>query len=136
MKSTPQSEKILDKHISVLEEKLAELRKKKLALLQSRMKEAESAYRALQSNLGGGSGAAGRKAGKGSAGRGGPRGPRLSDEQVITKLTQVVKAAGAEGISARAASQAAGVFYLRAIKAMDGQFRKTGTAKWTRYFAK
>ena len=54
----------------------------------------------------------------------------------MSKLTQVVKAAGADGISARAASQAAGVFYLRAIKAMDGQFRKTGTAKWTRYFIK
>jgi cell division septum initiation protein DivIVA len=135
MKGSSQSEKILDKHISVLEEKLAELRKKKLSLLQARAKEAEQAVRALQSNLGGGGAPTGRK-GKASSGRGGPRGPRLSDEEVLAKLTAVVKAAGSEGISARAASQEAGVFYLRAIKAMDGTFKKTGAAKWTRYFAK
>lgn len=133
MKHTAQSEKILDKQIAAAEEKLAGLRKNKLSLLQARAKEAEDAVRALQSNLNGG-GSSGRRA-KGT-GRGGPRGPRLSDEQVMAKLTQVVKAAGSEGISARAASQEAGVFYLRAIKAMNGHFRKVGSAKWTRYFAK
>jgi hypothetical protein len=141
MKSTPQSERILDRHIAVLEEKLEDLRKKKLSLLQARMKEAEDAFRAMQSNLGGGGpgrpkGSKGAKAAKGASGRGGPRGPRMTDEQVLSKLTSVVKAAGSEGISARAASLEAGVFYLRAIKVMDEHFRKTGSAKWTRYFAK
>ncbi len=131
MNSTNQSEKILDKHIAALEEKLADLRKKKLVLLQTRMKEAESAVRAMQSNL---TGTPGRRS-KGT-GRSGPRGPRMSDEEVLEKLTKVVKASGSEGISARAAAEQAGVFYLRAIKAMATGFRKTGAAKWTRYFVK
>ena len=73
---------------------------------------------------------------KASAVKGGPRGPRLSEEEVVERLTKVVKAAGEEGISARSAAEEAGVFYLRAIKVMDANFKKTGVAKWTRYRVK
>ena len=66
----------------------------------------------------------------------GGRGKRLGEEEVVERLRKVVAAAGSEGISARAAAQEAGVFYLRAIKAMDGAFVKTGAGKWTRYTIK
>lgn len=132
MKTGNLSEKLLDKQIAAAEAKLADLRKKKLAILQSRMREAEQALRSMQSNLGGGGSAAGAGRGK-KAGRGGPRGPRLTDQQAIERLTKEVKAAGAAGISARAAALNSGVFYLRAIKLMDATFKKSGTGKWTRY---
>lgn len=134
MKSESPSEKLLDKQIAGAEAKLAELQRKKLSFLQNRMKEAERALRAMQSNLGGSGGSAsGGRAKK--AGRGGPRGPRLTDQQAIERLTKEVKAAGSGGISARAAAMKAGVFYLRAIKLMDANFKKSGVAKWTRYRA-
>ena len=128
MKSESQSEKHLDKQIAGAEAKLAELRKKKLQFLQIRMKEAEQALRQMQSNLGGGTGGGNKKAGSG-----GPRGPRLTDQQAIERLTKEVKTAAAAGISARSAAQKSGVFYLRAIKLMDANFKKSGTGKWTRY---
>ena len=130
MKSESQSEKHLDKQIAGAEAKLAELRKKKLQFLQIRMKEAEQALRQMQSNLGGGTGGGSKKAGSG-----GPRGPRLTDQQAIERLTKEVKTAAAAGISARMAAQQSGVFYLRAIKLMDANFKKSGTGKWTRYRA-
>lgn len=126
-----QSEKVLDKQIAQTEGKLAELRKKKLALLQSRLKDAERAMHELSSNIK--SGAVGSGAKPGKKGRGGPRGPHLSEAEVLDRLTRVVKAAGPEGISARSAAADAGVFYLRAIKVMDDNFKKSGVAKWTRY---
>lgn len=135
MKATPQSEKILDKQIAQLEGKLGELRKKKLSLLQERYQEAERAMQMLQSSIKGGpvlANFAGRSS-KSISTKGGPRGPRLSEEEVVERLTKVVKAAGEEGISARSAAEEAGVFYLRAIKVMDANFKKTGVAKWTRY---
>ena len=131
MKSESQSEKFLDKQIASTEAKLAELRKKKLQFLQNRMKEAEQALRQMQSNIGSG-GVAGTGRGK-KAGSGGPRGPRLTDQQAMERLTKEVKTAGASGISARSAAQKSGVFYLRAIKLMDANFKKSGTGKWTRY---
>lgn len=131
MMKTKQSEKVLDKQIAQTEAKLAELRKKKLVLLQSRLKDAERAMNELSSNLRAGAIGSGGKSGR--KGRGGPRGPHLSDEEVMERLTRIVKAAGPDGISARSAAADAGVFYLRAIKAMDKNFKKTGVAKWTRY---
>jgi len=53
----------------------------------------------------------------------------------MSDLAKAVKGAGKEGVSARAASQASGVFYPRAIKLMDQNFRKSGSGKWTRYSA-
>ena len=132
MKAGSQTEKLLDKQISAAEAKLADLRKKKLTFLQNRMKEAEQALRTMQSNLGGGGASVGRAK---KASRGGPRGPRLTDQQAIDRLTKEVKAAGSGGISARSAAQKSGVFYLRAIKLMDANFKKSGTGKWTRYRA-
>ena len=129
MKAGSQTEKLLDKQISAAEAKLAELRKKKLAFLQNRMKEAEQALRNMQSNLGGAASVGRSK----KASRGGPRGPRLTDQQAMDRLTKEVKTAGAGGISARSAAQKSGVFYLRAIKLMDANFKKSGTGKWTRY---
>lgn len=136
MKSTSPSEKILDKQIAQVEAKLSDLRRKKLALLQSRLHDAERAMQELASNIKGTPMLANygtRRGVKAAASKVGPRGPRLSDDEVVERLAKVVKAAGEEGISARSAAEAAGVFYLRAIKVMDANFKKTGVAKWTRY---
>lgn len=135
MKSSSPSEKILDKQIAQVEAKLSDLRKKKLALLQSRLHDAERAMQELASNIKGTPMLAnyGARRGAKAATKVGPRGPRLSDAEVVERLAKVVKAAGEEGISARSAAEAAGVFYLRAIKVMDNHFKKTGVAKWTRY---
>ena len=139
MKSTSPSEKILDKQIAQVEAKLSDLRKKKLALLQGRLQDAERAMQELASNIKGTPMLAnygGRRGAKAAATKVGPRGPRLSDAEVVERLAKVVKAAGDDGISARSAAEAAGVFYLRAIKVMDANFKKTGVAKWTRYRVK
>jgi hypothetical protein len=74
-----------------------------------------------------------KRAGKKGTGK---RGKRLSHDEVITRLTAAVRAAGSEGISARQAAANSGVFYLRALDVMDKAFRKTGTGKWTRYTIK
>lgn len=132
MKHTLPSERQLDRQIEATEAKLAELRKKKLSYLESRMKEAERALIQMKSNLGGGGSGSAVRAGKRSS-RGGPRGPRMNDQEVLERLTKEVKTAGADGISARSAAERSGVFYLRAIKVMDANFKKSGVAKWTRY---
>lgn len=138
MKKLSLSEKVLDKQISQLEEKLSDLRRKKLFLLQGRLHEAQRAMNELQSGIKGSAAnypilrTPNDKPVKGGL-RGGPRGPRLSTEDVVERLTKAVKAAGSQGISARSAAENAGVFYLRAIKVMDEHFVKTGSGKWTRY---
>jgi hypothetical protein len=129
---TSNSEKALDRQIAALEDKLSALKKKKLVHAQARLREAER----LVQELSGGGSSSGSVRGQGKASKTGPRGPRLSDEEVVERLTRVVKAAGEEGISARSAAEEAGVFYLRAIKVMDSHFKKTGVAKWTRYRVK
>jgi hypothetical protein len=134
MKKLSLSEKVLDKQISQLEDKLSELKKKKLAVLQGRLHEAQRAMNELQSGIKGGASYPILRTSKTPpTAKGGPRGPRLSSEDVVERLTKAVKAAGSEGISARSAAENAGVFYLRAIKVMDENFVKTGSGKWTRY---
>ncbi len=137
--ATNSSEKGLDKRIAALESQLDELRKRKLAIVQERLREAQMEMNKLQGNMGGSAGSLGAAAGRALAmgsvrSRGkGVRGPRLSEEEVIERLTREVRGAGDEGISAREAAKRARVFYLRAIKVMDQNFKKSGTGKWTRY---
>lgn len=129
------SDKALDRKIAALEEQLADLRKRKLALAKDRLREAEMEVSRLNNDLKGGGLVLPIIRRKGNA-KGGPRGPRLKDDQVLALLTREVKAAGDQGISAREASKRTGVFYLRAIKVMDENFKKSGTGKWTRYRTK
>ena len=134
----------IDKQIADLERQLAGLRRQKLASLQSQMA-------ALQAALEGGTEAAApvrrtrkvKEETKGWAGelsspkrRGRRKGKHISDEEALAALTKVVVAAGAEGISARHASEKSGVFYQRAIALMNDSFKKTGSGKWTRYTVK
>lgn len=140
MPKIPNNERKLDQKIAQLEEALTVLRNQKLIQARKRL---EAAQQEVANLSGGGSSSTaatrGRPpaaAGKVKGARGGPRGPRLSDEEVVTRLTEVVKAAGAEGISARSAAEKAGVFYLRAGAVMKKLFKVRGTGKWTRFFAK
>ncbi|MBP7951319.1 MAG: hypothetical protein KA004_16875 [Verrucomicrobiales bacterium] len=125
-------ERAIDRKIATLENQLTTLRKQKLAIAKDRLRAAELEFNRLHQGLkSGGKGLpALRPAGNA---KGGPRGPRLSDDDVVALLTREVKAAGAEGISARKASTRAGVFYMRAIPVMDAHFKKSGSGKWTRY---
>lgn len=151
----------IDKRISVLEKELADLRRHKLAALQSEVA-------ALQASLSSDDGATarrGRPPGAPSAPRRGrppkaesrgwattistdpaafsstaprkkrgrKRGKHIPDEEALSMLSQAVGAAGPDGISARQASQLSGVFYPRAITLMDKNFKKSGSGKWTRY---
>jgi hypothetical protein len=143
----------IDRRIADLERELAGLRRQKLAELQNQMA-------ALQASLSSGGapvsrGTPGRKPGrppkaaKGWASgvpaggfdaaprkrRGRKRGKHVPDSDALAVLTKVVSSAGKEGISARQASQLSGIFYPRAIKLMDDNFRKSGSGKWTRYTA-
>lgn len=68
--------------------------------------------------------------------RGRKRGKHIADADALAMLTKVVTAAGKDGVSARKAAKASGIFYPRAIKIMNKNFRKSGSAKWTRYTAK
>ncbi len=146
----------IDRRISELEDELNTLRRLKVAQLQeelsklqadlsgTRPAKAEKAEKAEKPAKAGKA----AKAGKGWASELGAepsvrqprkskgRGKRVSDEDVIERLRKVVAAAGSEGISARAAAEKAGVFYLRAIKIMPDNFAKSGSGKWTRYTIK
>ena len=129
---------LIDRRIGELENELARLRQRKVAQLREELSRLESelnGVRPAKSSKGWATevGTTTENAPEISSGRSGGRGKRLSEEDVVERLRRVVAAAGSEGISARAAAQEAGVFYLRAIKAMDGAFVKTGSGKWTRY---
>jgi hypothetical protein len=134
---------LIDRRIAELENELVKLRQRKVALLRDELNRLESDLgnktlfkpsKGWATELAASpapaptSSSAGRKPGG--------RGKRLSEEEVVDRLRKVVAAAGSEGISARAAALQADVFYLRAIKAMDGAFVKTGAGKWTRYTIK
>ena len=141
----------IDKQIADLERQLAALRRQKLSQLQSEMA-------ALQAALSGEAEAPaparrGRKPkaeskgwaasigtssapSKGPKKRGRKRGKQVPDEEALASLTKAVVAAGADGISARNAAETSGVFYPRAIKLMDANFKKSGSGKWTRYRVK
>jgi hypothetical protein len=138
-KSATLSESALDQQIASLEEQLAQLRRQKITILQDRLRE-------MIAQVGGSPApasapaAAAAPAAKAPAARGGkrkgPKGRRLKEAEVVERLAREVQAAGKEGVSARAAAQKAGIFYLRAIKVMTKHFKKTGTGKWTRYTMK
>ncbi|MDB6070195.1 MAG: hypothetical protein JWL81_1366 [Verrucomicrobiales bacterium] len=138
---------LIDRRISELESELAKLRQRKVAQLREELSRLESDLSGVRTT----------RATKGWAAelttpastapatdaapiysyrKSNGRGKRLPEEEVVERLRRVVAAAGSEGISARAAAQDAGVFYLRAIKAMDGNFIKKGSGKWTRYTTK
>lgn len=129
---------LIDRRISELESELAKLRQRKVAQLREELSRLESdlnGTRPVKNTKGWAADlvpSLGSTSGKKSSGRG----KRFSEEEVVERLRKVVAAAGSEGISARAAAQQAGVFYLRAIKAMDNAFTKTGSGKWTRYTVK
>lgn len=143
---------LIDRRIAELESELAKLRQRKVAQLREELSRLESDLNgarparvskgwateiananAAANGVGAGGPVPVPVAAPAPAGRRGGRGKRLSEEDVLDRLRRVVAAAGEEGISARAAAQEAGVFYLRAIKAMEGNFVKTGSGKWTRY---
>ncbi len=153
-KKTNMNESI-DRRIAELERELAGLRRQKLSELQSQVA-------ALQASIGsGGAVSAGRPAGrkpgrppKASKGwaasaladagayeaaprkrRGRKRGKHIPDNEALALLSKVVASSGKEGVSARQASQLSGIFYPRAIKLMDENFKKSGSGKWTRYSA-
>ncbi len=134
---------LIDRRISDLENELAKLRQRKVAQLREELSKLESdlnGTRPAKVSKGWAADIAPVLAGSppfsGGKSSGAGRGKRLSEEEVVDRLRKVVAAAGSEGISARAAAQEAGVFYLRAIKAMDGAFVKSGSGKWTRYTTK
>jgi hypothetical protein len=136
----------IDRRIADLEKELAGLRRQKLAELQTQVA-------ALQASIdsGGAAPEKGRrpgrppKAGKGWATgtpdadsgtrkrRGRKRGKHVPDSDALAMLAKVVGSTGKDGISARKASQLSGIFYPRAIKLMDDNFKKSGSGKWTRY---
>ncbi|HEX2750858.1 MAG TPA: hypothetical protein VHM91_22825 [Verrucomicrobiales bacterium] len=141
----------IDRRIAELEKELAGLRRQKLSELQSQVA-------ALQASIGStGVASAGRKPGrppKASKGwaagamadagaydaaprkrRGRKRGKHVPDSDALAQLAKVVASAGKDGVSARQASQISGIFYPRAIKLMDDNFKKSGSGKWTRYTA-
>ncbi len=137
----------IDKRIAEIEKELSGLRRQKLSELQTQMA-------ALQASIGSPAlpeprkARPGRPASKGWAAeiqsspagpqpkpRGRKRGKHVPDEEALKKLSTVVKGAGSDGISARSAAQIAGVFYPRAIKLLNENFRKSGSGKWTRYAA-
>ncbi len=126
------TERKLDQKIAKLEEELGVLRKQKLVQAKVRLAAAQAEVERLSSGKGkASSGKVGRpKSGTGS------RGPRLTDAQAGEKLAAAVKAAGAEGISAKAAAEEAGVNYIRAGKLIKKLFKVRGAGKWTRYFIK
>jgi len=128
---------LIDRRISELEQDLARLRMKKVALLQEELNQ-------LQADLNGVRVSKPTKGWAAELAAGGPssldivsvktgRGKHLSEEDVVERLRKVVAASGSEGISARSAAQEAGVFYLRALKVMAESFVKHGSGKWTRY---
>ena len=132
---------LLDRRINELEHELAQLKRKKMALLQTEMarlqaditgtrpaKENRGWVADLVPQEGGGGGEAIRTL---STGR-----RRMSEDEVLERLRGAVAASGDEGISARQAAMDTGVFYLRAIKVMDEHFVKKGSGKWTRYTLK
>ena len=140
----PMKSDLLDRRISDLENELANLRRRKVAELQEELNK-------LQADLNG------TRPGRISRGwaaeltpgtaategeeeappfKSGGRRKHQSDEEVVDRLRKVVAASGTEGISARAAAEKAGVFYLRAIKVMGDSFVKSGAGKWTRYTIK
>jgi len=68
--------------------------------------------------------------------RGRRPGKRVPDEEILPSITRLVRESGGEGISARKVSEAIGVFYPRVAKIMEGNFKKTGERKWSRYHLK
>lgn len=127
------NEKIIDRKIAALEAKLADLRKRKLAIARERLRAMEAEINRLNADISSNGLMSLQIATRKGNPKGGPRGRRLKDEEVLALLTREVKASGETGISAREAAKRTGVFYLRAIKAMDEHFKKSGTGKWTRY---
>ncbi len=151
----------IDRRIADLEKELAGLRRQKLAELQNQVAALQASISSGGSAPAGRAAAApvsaprkpGRppKASKGWAAtiqaettstdatgrkrRGRKRGKHIADNDALSLITKVVAGAGADGISARKASQLSGIFYPRAIKLMDENFQKTGSGKWTRYTA-
>lgn len=131
---------LLDRRINELEHELAQLKRKKMALLQTEMARLQAditGTRPAKENRGwvadlvpaeGGGGETIRSL---SSGR-----RRMTEEEVLERLRGAVAASGEEGISARQAAMDTGVFYLRAIKVMDEHFVKKGSGKWTRYTLK
>lgn len=137
----------LDKEIARLERELSQLKRKKYAELQSQLAKLAAD---LDDTSGGGDSSApaaggrgarkaakkrGRKPGRKAGGRRGGRKPQVSDEEALELLRKHVAAAGPEGVSARAASDATGILYPRAIQLMQANFKKRGSGKWTRYTA-
>ncbi len=151
---------LIDKRIAELEKELAGLRRQKLAELQEQMAALEASLTgapaaAPRKGRPPGSGAKGKRqkatagwaadldarpqtasAGESAKGRGRPPGKRVSDDAALAKITRIVAAAGKDGTSARKVSQASGLFYPRVITLMDGNFKKSGEGKWTRYTVK
>lgn len=138
---------LIDRRISELENELAKLRQRKVAQLREELSRLESDLSggrttratkgwAAELSTSDSAPAAPAPAPTYSYRKSNGRGKRLPEDEVVERLRRVVASAGSEGISARAAAQEAGVFYLRAIKAMDGNFVKTGSGKWTRYTTK
>ena len=132
----------IDRRISILEAELHNLRQHKIAQLREQLAQLESGQSGSRSPAKATKGWAAELSTPRSTGKRPYNrkttgtGKRLSDEEVADRLRKVVAAAGSEGISARAAAIQSGVFYVRAIKAMDGKFVKTGAGKWTRYTIK
>jgi hypothetical protein len=130
---------LIDRRISELENELAGLRRRKVAQLQEELSKLQSdlnGTRPAKASKGWASDLVPSLSGSSTSGKSGGRGKRLSDDEVVERLRKVVAASGSEGISARAAAEQAGVFYLRAIKTMGDAFVKTGSGKWTRYTIK
>lgn len=140
----------IDKRIAALENELSGLRRQKLVALLSEVA-------ALQASLAGAPGAAGQSGAGGPRKMGRPRktdeatgaptarprkrrgrrhGKRISDQEALGMLRNAVAASGSEGLSARAASDSAGVFYPRTIKLLKGNFKRAGAGRWTRYSLK
>ncbi len=139
----------IDNQIARLESELAELRKKKVAILQAQLAEAQASLGgAAPARRGGGKRGKAKAAtgwvaelpaaakSRGPKKRGRKRGKRLPDDEALAVITKVVTAAGKEGISGRKVADATGLHYPRVVKLMDKTFRKTGERKWSRYHAK
>lgn len=143
----------LDRRILALETELEELRRRKISMLQQQIAEVQASISAGTSGLSLKTGAS--RSGKGwvsslppsgdwtpKARRAGPKkrgrrpGKRVPDEEILPSITRLVRESGGEGISARKVSEAIGVFYPRVVKIMEGNFKKTGERKWSRYHLK
>jgi hypothetical protein len=133
MPKIPSNERKLDLKIAQMEADLQALKNQKMIFARQRLDEIQKEIASL---AGGGGARRGGKAAAGAKTRGGPRGPRLSDDEVTRRLTEAVKGAGAEGISARQAAMDTGVFYIRAGVIMKKLFKRKGSGKWTRFVAK